>query len=177
LITLIEKDKRGVTVRLAQSNEEFTVPSNVWIIGTMNTADRSVHLLDAALRRRFAFVELLPDSQALANATAGALALDLFLDALNQRVRTVAGRERQIGQALFYEDGTTIESAEQFAAIFRYELLPLLHEYVFEDYAALATILGNEIIDTDAERLTSVVEDPDTLCAALADEFGASASA
>jgi 5-methylcytosine-specific restriction protein B len=130
LITLIERDKRGLTVRLPQSGEEFAVPANLAIIGSMNTADRSIHLLDTALRRRFAFVELLPDAQTLAGATVGALALDVFLEILNDRVRTRVGREKQIGHALFYDDGKLIETPESFAALFRHELLPLLQEYL-----------------------------------------------
>src|SRR5207302_628501 len=94
LITLIERDKRGLTVRLPQSSDEFAVPPNVAIIATMNTADRSVHLLDTALRRRFAFVELLPDPEILAGATVGPLALDVFLENLNERIRTRVGREK-----------------------------------------------------------------------------------
>ncbi len=86
LISLIEKDKRGLKVRLPQSGEDFAVPLNVSIIATMNTADRSIHLLDTALRRRFAFVELLPDPGVLTGATVGALALDVFLETLNARV-------------------------------------------------------------------------------------------
>src|SRR5581483_7642250 len=83
LITVIEKAKRRLAVRLPQSGDEFAVPPNVKIIGTMNTADRSIHLLDSALRRRFGFVELRPDPQVLSGGTVGALALDVFLDKLN----------------------------------------------------------------------------------------------
>lgn len=80
LITLIEKDKRGLTVQLPQSGEHFSVPRNLLIIGTMNTADRSIHLLDTALRRRFQFIELLPDSEKLEGQTVGSLDLRAFLD-------------------------------------------------------------------------------------------------
>ena len=98
LITLIEKDKRGLTVQLPQSGDSFSVPANVYIIGTMNTADRSIHLLDAALRRRFQFIELLPDSDLLEGRTAGALALDAFLDGLNDEIRESI-RPRQANRA------------------------------------------------------------------------------
>src|SRR4029079_9661368 len=86
LITLLERDKRGLTVTLPQSREKFDVPPNVYVLGTMNTADRSIRLLDAALRRRFAFIELMPDTGLLGGALVGELDLALFLDALNERI-------------------------------------------------------------------------------------------
>lgn len=175
LITLIEKDKRGLHVQLPQSGEEFAVPRNLVMLGTMNTADRSIHLLDTALRRRFAFVELLPDPQLLSGATAGALALDVFLDALNERVRDRVGREKQVGHALFFDGSDVIDTAETFAAMFRHELLPLLQEYLFEDYNELAELLG-PVIDSTTQRPSSDIDDPETLCALLADHFSANAS-
>lgn len=175
LITLIEKDKRGLTVQLPQSGAAFAVPDNVYIIGTMNTADRSIHLLDTALRRRFQFIELLPDSDLLEGRTVGALALDAFLDGLNDAIRQKFGRDKQIGHALFFQDGEVIDTPEDFAAMFRYELLPLLQEYLFDDYAALADLVGG-VIDIDAQRIAEVANDPETLCAELANKFG-SASA
>ncbi len=176
LITLIEKDKRGLTVRLPQSGAEFSVPANVSIIATMNTADRSIHLLDTALRRRFTFVELLPDSQTLVGATAGSLALDVFLENLNDRVRARVGREKQVGHALFFDKGLPLETPEAFAAVFRHELLPLLQEYLYEDYAELASLLGSDVIDATTQRPAAVIDDPEGLCAALADHFGANAA-
>ena len=143
LITLLEKDKRGLTVRLPQSGDEFAVPPNVYLIGTMNTADRSIHLLDTALRRRFGFVEMMPTRELIAGETVGYLALDVFLDQLNARVRELAGRERQIGHAVFYYDGGVVQSPDAFAAIFRHEILPLLQEYLYEDYSQLAELLGD----------------------------------
>lgn len=175
LITLIEKDKRGLHVQLPQSGKNFAVPSNLLLIGTMNTADRSIHLLDTALRRRFAFVELMPDAQLLSGATAGALALDVFLDALNERVRDRVGREKQVGHALFYDGATVIDTVEAFAAVFRHELLPLLQEYLFEDYNELAGVLG-PVIDSVRQRPSADIDDPETLCTLLAEHFSAHAS-
>jgi 5-methylcytosine-specific restriction protein B len=174
LITLIEKDKRGLTVSLPQSGDEFAVPPNVLVIGTMNTADRSIHLLDTALRRRFGFVELMPDATVLDGMTAGPLALDTFLEELNKRVRSKVGREKQIGHALLFDNGDVVDTAEKFGAVFRHELLPLLQEYLFEDYRELALILGDEVIDIDSER--PAVLDDEHLCSLLADEFDARAS-
>jgi len=176
LILLIEKDKRGLTVRLPQSGAEFQVPPNVAIIATMNTADRSIHLLDTALRRRFAFVELMPDTEPLTGATAGALALDVFLENLNERIRSRVGREKQIGHAIFFSDGALTDDPESFAAVFRHELLPLLQEYLFEDYRELADLLGADVIDAGTERPTALIGDPEGLCASLAAQFGANAS-
>lgn len=173
LITLVEKDKRGLTVRLPQSGEDLAVPANLWIIGSMNTADRSIHLLDAALRRRFAFVELLPDSDVLAGATVGTLPLDQFLDSLNTRIRDRFGREKQIGHALFFDDGAIVQTPEAFAAIFRHELLPLLQEYLYDDYTELAALLGNGVIDTAEQRPSALITaDPEALCSSLADHLG-----
>ena len=175
LITLIEKDKRGLTVRLPQSGTDFAVPPNVYIIGTMNTADRSIHLLDTALRRRFSFIELLPDSELLEGATAGALQLDLFLDSLNANIRKRVGREKQVGHAMFLIGGKPIDSAEAFAAIFRFELLPLLQEYLYDDYRELETLLG-PIIDAEEQRVSALADDPETLCLSLANHLSAATS-
>lgn len=174
LITLIEKDKRGLTIQLPQSKTEFAVPDNLVIISTMNTADRSIHLLDAALRRRFAFVELLPEPELLEGLTVGSLALDDFLVNLNTRVREKVGREKQIGHALFYDGADIVATPEGFASIFKHELLPLLQEYLFEDYALLADVLGEKVIDTEGQRPSSLIHDPESLCAALADHLDAS---
>lgn len=177
LITLIEKDKRGLTVQLPQSGTNFAVPPNVFIIGTMNTADRSVHLLDTALRRRFTFLELLPESDRLEGVTAGALALDVFLDGLNEQIRRRFGREKQIGHAMFFQGTGIVDTPESFAAMFHFELLPLLQEYLYEDYGELRHLLG-DVIDAGSERVAADVEnDPDALCAKLAAKFSASASA
>jgi len=177
LITLIEKDKRGFTVQLPQSGVNFAVPPNVWVIGTMNTADRSVQLLDTALRRRFTFLELLPESDRLEGVTAGGLALDTFLDELNQRIRQRFGREKQIGHAMFFHESGIVDTPESFASMFHYELLPLLQEYLYEDYTELRNLLG-DVIDIGSQRVAADVEDdPEALCAKLAANFDASASA
>jgi 5-methylcytosine-specific restriction protein B len=176
LITLIEKEKRDLTALLPQSGESFSVPTNVLIIGTMNTADRSIHLLDTALRRRFQFIELLPNSELLEGQAVGALALDAFLDGLNDVVRERFGRDKQIGHALFFQDHNVIDTPESFAAVFKYELLPLLQEYLYNDYQALGDILGAAVIDIAAERTADIVDDPEELCEVLADRFASSAS-
>jgi 5-methylcytosine-specific restriction protein B len=171
LITLIEKDKRGLTVQLPQSGDSFSVPPNVLIIGTMNTADRSIHLLDTALRRRFQFIELLPDIELLEGASVGALALDAFLGGLNDEIRKRFGRDKQIGHALFYQNGEIVDSPEEFAAIIRYELIPLLQEYLYEDYNALGDLLGG-VIDTQAQHIAELANDPEGLCVELANKYG-----
>ena len=174
LITLLEKDKRGLHLQLPQSGSSFAVPPNVHIIATMNTADRSIHLLDTALRRRFAFLELLPDAEVLDGATVGPLALDTFLENLNDRIRERVGREKQIGHALFFDGGGVIDTPEKFAAVFRHELLPLVQEYLYEDYRELEAILG-PVIDVSTQRPSANLDDPETLCALLADHLDANA--
>lgn len=176
LLTIIEKDKRGLAVTLPQSGTSFSVPANVLLIGTMNTADRSIHLLDSALRRRFGFVELMPDTGVLQGETVGPLQLDVFLDTLNSRLRVRFGRERQIGHAVLFDGAEVVETPEAFASIFKHELVPLLQEYLYNDYADLVALLG-PVIDDTTHRLSTVVDDPDALCSLLAEHFSAEISA
>ncbi len=172
LITLIEKDKRGMPLTLPQSGHPFHVPPNVHIIATMNTADRSVHVLDSALRRRFAFVELMPEP-ALLTTSIGRLALEDFLSELNSRVRELIGREKQIGHAILMKSGAPIATAAEFALSFKYELLPLLQEYAYGNYNDLAELLGPEVIDEDQQRPNlATIDEPERLIDALAKHLG-----
>lgn len=173
LITLLERDKRGLTVTLPQSRETFEVPSNVYVLGTMNTADRSIRLLDAALRRRFAFIELMPETGLLSGATVGDLDLALFLETLNERIAKIEGREKQIGHSfLLDETGQPISDVDQFAAQFRHEIVPLLQEYAFEDYAELESYLGKAVVDVDAQRIRpGLLDDAQALLNALSSSF------
>ena len=137
----------------------------------MNTADRSIHLLDTALRRRFQFIELLPDSALRQGRAAGALALDDFLDGLNNEVRLRFGRDKQIGHALFYAGGENHRHTSRIRGGLPLRILPLLEEYCYDDYQALADIVGN-VIDTQAQRVADIGNDPDVLCDELASRFG-----
>jgi len=154
LLTVLEKDKRGNTILLPLTQEWFHVPDNVYIIGTMNTADRSIALLDAALRRRFGFIELMPDSQPLKKAEAGGIALGPWLDSLNARIRQYVGRDArnlQIGHAYLMEKGQPIADFTTLARVVQEDLLPLLEEYCYEDYNKLEQIMGSGLIDAKAQ--------------------------
>ncbi|MDH6516152.1 5-methylcytosine-specific restriction protein B [Streptomyces sp. SAI-135] len=159
LITLLEKDKRGCQVLLPLSQEQFTVPDNVYLVGTMNTADRSIRMLDAAIRRRFAFLEQLPDSAPLQGCHVEQLHLADLLDALNQRVRTHLDREKQIGQAFFLPNGAPVDTVPGLAAIVRDEILPLLQEYAYDDYSLLATFLGETLVDLEAHTVRELSDE------------------
>ncbi|WP_369262668.1 McrB family protein [Streptomyces sp. R35] len=159
LITLLEKDKRGYPVLLPLSQEQFSVPDNVYLIGTMNTADRSIRMLDAAIRRRFAFLELLPDSAPLQGCHVDQLHLADLLDSLNQRIRAHLDREKQIGQAFFLPNGAPVDSAAALAAIVRGEILPLLQEYAYDDYSLLAAFLGEDLIDPETHTLRDISDE------------------
>jgi 5-methylcytosine-specific restriction protein B len=173
LITLLEIDKRGLLITLPQSKESFCIPPNVFVLGTMNTADRSIKLLDAALRRRFAFIELMPDVEVLRGAKVGTLALDDFLEELNRRIAKTEGREKQIGHSFLLEDGEPITDADEFARRFQQEILPLLQEYCYDDYSALASYIGSKLVDKNAQTLNRErLADADALVAALEEEFG-----
>lgn len=174
LITLLEMDKRGMTVMLPQSRQPFSIPPNVRVIGTMNTADRSIKLLDAALRRRFAFVELMPEPAVLAGGIVqGGLDLEVFLGALNQRIAQAEGREKQIGHSyLLQANGQPVSDPDEFASRFRHEILPLLQEYAYEDYSELLGYIGPGLVDAKEMRFRSdVLSDSSALVDALRDEF------
>jgi 5-methylcytosine-specific restriction protein B len=160
LITLIEPDKRegaenAVSVTLPYSGEIFSVPSNVDIIGTMNTADRSLALLDTALRRRFEFVAVMPDSRDEAGAplhglrvTSGAQVIDVprMLSAINERVEALYDRDHCIGHAYFTPLGRIADGDERLVAlqqIFSNRILPLLEEYFFEDWQKIRLVLAD----------------------------------
>src|SRR4029079_15743989 len=129
LLHALELDKRGSLVALPISGETLSIPENLFVIGTMNTADRSIALLDAALRRRFGFVELLPDSSSLSTAQAGGIPLGPWLEALNRRVIEHVGRDArnlQIGHSYLMSDGAPLHELSRFAEVLRDDILPLL---------------------------------------------------
>lgn len=147
LITLIEKDKRdSYSLSLTYSKKPFSVPSNLYVVGTMNTADRSLTQLDVALRRRFAFVELLPNAQLL-DKTIEDVHVGKLLESLNKKLRDEGLREKQIGHSYFMKNSECIESVEELQFIFTNEIIPLLQEYFYEDYDSISRILGTEFVD------------------------------
>lgn len=160
LITLIEPDKRegavnAVSVTLPYSGESFSVPTNVDIIGTMNTADRSLALLDTALRRRFEFVPVMPDARDEPGSPLAGLRVSLgeqvvdvprMLDAINQRVEVLYDRDHCIGHAYFTPLAQVPDGDERFVAlqqVFSARILPLLEEYFFEDWQKIRLVLAD----------------------------------
>ena len=144
LITAIELDKRGKPIMLPVSGAPLAVPSNVFLIGTMNTADRSISLLDAALRRRIQYIELMPDSKCWARGRSADCALALWLDALNKRLRGKLKRDArnlQIGHA-YLMPPQPITSVAELARVLRDDIIPLLEEYCYDDFGTLRDILG-----------------------------------
>lgn len=155
LMTVMELDKRDQPVTLPVSAKTFRIPCNVFIVGTMNTADRSISLLDAAVRRRFAFIELMPDTSCLGGRTVHGLPLGPWLEALNARVRKHLKRDArnlQVGHA-YLMPAAGITSFSDFALILRDEIVPLLEEYCYDDFHTLQQILGKDLVDVDAGRI------------------------
>lgn len=146
LITLIEESKRDkMSVTLPCSGESFTVPSNVYIIGTMNTADRSIALLDTALRRRFDFVEMMPRPELLSNDCEG-VDLEKMLKTINERISVLLDREHTIGHAYFMKldengESVSIKTLDELKRVFKYDIIPLLQEYFFDDYENIQIVL------------------------------------
>lgn len=150
LITLIEDTKReGMSEQasaiLPYSGDLFSVPSNVYILGTMNTADRSIALMDTALRRRFQFVEMMPDADVL-RAIGADMVDDLdvaaMLEKINERITFLYDREHTIGHAFFTKlaNSPTLETLQ---SIFEKSVIPLLQEYFYEDYQKIQLVLGD----------------------------------
>ena len=122
----------------------------------MNTADRSISLFDAALRRRFGWVELMPDSGVLKDSSVSGIALKAWLDALNARVREHVGRDArnlQIGHSYLMQGGTPIRDLATLKRAIRDDIIPLLEEYCYEDFEALSNILGDQLVDQKEGRI------------------------
>jgi len=173
LITLIEPTKRlgapeSMKVRLPYSKEEFGVPQNVYLLGTMNTADRSIAMMDTALRRRFRFIEMMPDVELLKEIKVGKIDIQKMVDSINKRIEVLYDREHTIGHSYFMglKSKPTIENLEN---IFKNAIIPLLQEYFYEDYSKIQLILGDNakvdylkfILDTPVQMNAVFKGNPD----------------
>ena len=163
LIMLIENSKRGKQIILPLSNESFSVPENVHIIGTMNTADRSIALLDVALRRRFGFIELMPDYSLLEGVEFEGLPLAGWLKELNARICEYIGKDArnlQIGHSYFLEKEKAIVDQDKFKRIIKEDIIPLIEEYCYGDYALISKILGEGLVDVKNQKIRFEIFSP-----------------
>lgn len=155
LITLLEEDKRKgrreeIEVILPYSQEKFSVPDNLYIIGTMNTADRSVESLDTALRRRFSFVEMPSKPEKLENIKledAKEINLKEMLTTINDRIELLIDKDHQIGHSFFIN----LNNLEELKSVFKNKIIPLLEEYFFGDFGKIGLVLGEAFIDEKKE--------------------------
>jgi 5-methylcytosine-specific restriction protein B len=153
LITLIEDDKRigkseVLHIDLPYSKHPFAVPPNLYIIGTMNTADRSVEALDTALRRRFVFEPKMPKPEALLSS-AGIINLQAFLTSINNRLTILKDSDHTIGHAWLWD----VDSFDKLKEVFSNKILPLLQEYFYNDYEKLGLVLGDAFFELPHKRV------------------------
>ncbi|MBB1452483.1 AAA family ATPase [Pseudoalteromonas sp. SG43-1] len=176
LITLIEPTKRAgkdnletLKVTLPHSGNPFSVPDNLYIIGTMNTADRSLAMMDTALRRRFDFIEMMPDCRVLNDESGMPYCLDIdgvklnlskLLLTMNERIEVLYDREHTLGHAFFMpvldalnsgEENSDVKAFSELQRIFKNKIIPLLEEYFFEDWNKIRLVLGDNRKKTDAQ--------------------------
>jgi len=185
LITLIEADKRKpvdpearrpsglqAQARLPYSGEPFSVPDNVYLLGTMNTADRSISLLDIAIRRRFAFEEFRPDSTVISESDehyhkANGVALGAVMDGINRRLVEVGiDRDRAVGHSHFLIPVTEADPLEVLRDKLRYDIVPLIEEYCYSNRSIMGQVLGKLVLD-DGSLNTDTVDSDDALTEAL----------
>ncbi len=199
LITLIEADKRDpldgtpppAEVTLAYSGEKFSVPANVDVIGTMNTADRSLALLDTALRRRFDFVALMPDTRPEPDSTdpdsaplaglvvtleSGIIDIRRMLERMNERIEALYDRDHCIGHAYFTHLRNKADGQERFEALsdtFRNRIVPLLEEYFFEDWQKIRLVLAdNQKTDPQVQFIIEIEDHEQDLTALFGNDHG-----
>ncbi len=160
LITLLEKDKRDgneypISIPLMYSKKEFSLPNNLYIIGTMNTADKSIALVDVALRRRFAFTEMMPQAELIEENIDG-VRLQTVFKALNKKITILLDRDHQIGHSYFLN----IENLKQLKNKWFKEIIPLLNEYFYGDWEKLKVVLsGSFIKKVQEELLKDIIEE------------------
>src|SRR5690554_846140 len=164
LITLIEEDKRSgkdeaLEVTLPYSKEKFSVPPNLYIIGTMNTADRSVEALDTALRRRFSFKEMMPNPELLSEERDNGkteiegINLEQLLKTINERIEVLVDRDHTIGHSYFLN----VQSEEDLKDVFKDKVIPLLQEYFFGDYSKMEMVIGSYFFKKELPKVTFAV--------------------
>ena len=161
LITLLEKDKRKgeeneLAVKLPYSNEDclFSVPDNVYVIGTMNTADKSLANMDLALRRRFDFEEVPPNYSILNNKSVGGVELDKLLETINQRIEVLIDRDHLIGHS--YLMG--VENIDKLGEVFKKRIIPLLQEYFYDDWDRIRWVLNDHRKDDEYQFIRNNVD-------------------
>lgn len=147
LITLLEPSKREgeedqQKVKLPYSKQLFSVPSNLYVIGTMNTADRSLAQIDIALRRRFKFEEMLPNPELLADIEIEGINVGKLLQVINERIEILLGRDYMLGHSYLMPLKKT-PSLVMMAQVFKQEIIPLLQEYFFEDWEKIRLVLND----------------------------------
>ncbi|WP_063662838.1 AAA family ATPase [Aliivibrio fischeri] len=168
LITLIEPSKRkgkeeALELTLPYSGKPFSVPDNLYIIGAMNTADRSLAMMDTALRRRFDFIEMMPKPELLANTVVDDIDLEELLTVLNERIEILYDREHTLGHAFFMPVKKLVDANQQekaftaLVSVFQNKIIPLLEEYFFEDWDKIRLVLAD---NQKAETLQFVSEKP-----------------
>ena len=156
LITMIEDSKRSfnettesIEVTLPYSGDPFSVPVNLYLIGTMNTADRSLAMMDTALRRRFDFVEMTPNYSMLSGQVVNGIKLDMLLRKLNARIEALYDRDHTLGHAFFVPVVSAIQTGDEVKAfnllklVFLNKIIPLLEEYFFDDWNKIRLVLGD----------------------------------
>lgn len=181
LITLIEADKRawwdsegqlvdGIEITLPYSGERFGVPKNLDIYATMNTADRSIALMDAALRRRFRFIELMPEPKQITgnqgdgyipDGEGGLLSLRDLLNAINLRLRYLLHRDQTFGHAYFME----VKDIDSLRHTMVYDIIPMLAEYFYDDWQQIRRVLADDTAPAEHQIITRKILDPGQLFA------------
>jgi 5-methylcytosine-specific restriction endonuclease McrBC GTP-binding regulatory subunit McrB len=181
LITLIEADKRawwdeegqlvdGMEITLPYSGERFGVPKNLDIYATMNTADRSIALMDAALRRRFHFIELMPEPKQITgnqgdgyipDGEGDLLSLRDLLNAINLRLRYLLHRDQTFGHAYFME----VKDIDSLRRVMVYDIIPMLAEYFYDDWQQIRRVLADDTAPAEHQIITRKILDPGQLFA------------